>query len=295
MKAKVILKKEINYIKEFGVLLEIIKILNKLGSMKIFNLKNKIINKKLKKEFKDIIIKYQKESIESLKEVKYIWIFWWQGVENAPDIVKKCIKKCIIFSNVVVIDKNNYKKYVDVEAVIFEKLQKGNISLTHFSDILRMKLLSKYGGYWVDATVYLSENVFSNIMDKEFFTPKLSLNNKAASKGKWCGFFIGGRNVVLFKFVNECFMQYWAKHNCIIDYFLIDYVINLAYENILSIKKLIDDNQFNNLNIYELNNIKNMKYDEQKLKGIFNSNSIHKLSYKDYLDLNSLDTMYSKL
>lgn len=37
-------------------------------------------------------------------------------------------------------------------------MEKGNISNTQFSDILRINLLARYGGYWIDATCLLTQS-----------------------------------------------------------------------------------------------------------------------------------------
>lgn len=46
------------------------------------------------------------------------------------------------------------KEYVDIPPIIRKKLDSGIISYTHFSDILRLLLLTTYGGTWMDATIY---------------------------------------------------------------------------------------------------------------------------------------------
>ena len=45
-------------------------------------------------------------------------------------------------------------------------------SITHFSDIIRMALLSKYGGYWIDST-YLVTSPLTKV-NTSFFTLKLN-------------------------------------------------------------------------------------------------------------------------
>lgn len=59
----------------------------------------------------------------------------------------------------VVIDQNNYRDYVDIPDYIIKKLDKKQMSLTHFSDILRMALLYEYGGVWMDATLFTVEEI----------------------------------------------------------------------------------------------------------------------------------------
>ena len=38
-----------------------------------------------------------------------------------------------------------------------DKYKKGIFTRTHFSDILRLELLTKYGGTWIDASVLITK------------------------------------------------------------------------------------------------------------------------------------------
>lgn len=300
---------EIKYIKNYGIKLEILQIFSKMLKrlkglkriqIKISNIKHKKIMEYLKNNYSDVIKKYDNKQKYELESDK-IWIFWWQGLEKAPEIVKKCIKTIERYSdNVNIITKANLFDYVTVEPHILKKFKDHQITITHFSDVIRMKLLAQYGGYWLDATIFLTDNVFEDIMGEEFYTPKLKEkdNLNMISRGRWCVFFIGGKNIELFKFVNDFFVKYWKEEELVIDYFLMDYIIAIAYENIDSIKIMIDNNKENNLDIFKLNNIINNRYDEEILSELIQHNKIHKLSYKqELLEKTGIgeDTFYRRL
>ena len=53
------------------------------------------------------------------------------------------------------ITEKNYKDYVNMPDYIIRKQQSGEIDLTHFSDILRMMLLARHGGIWMDSTLLI--------------------------------------------------------------------------------------------------------------------------------------------
>jgi len=81
-----------------------------------------------------------------------IWILWLQGVSNAPFIVKKCVDSWINENptwDIIVLDKDNLMEYIDLEIPkgIFESLP-----IQKQSNLIRLQLLSDYGGVWVDAT-----------------------------------------------------------------------------------------------------------------------------------------------
>lgn len=260
------------------------KVLKKLKLYKLadllINIKHKIILKKLEKIGKDIIIKYKNKNIK--KENNTIWILWYQGEEQAPEIVRECIKSVRkYYDNVVVLDEKNLEDYIKIDSNILNKFQKGLITKTHFSDIVRMKLLAEHGGYWFDATIYLTDKIN---LETSFFTPKLNpndLDNRfQISKGAWCIFCIGGTDVTLYKFCYDFFIKYYRENDKLIDYYLTDYVIMLAYNNIELVQNQIDQNKYNNRYIFKLENVINEPYDDKIFKELKKENQIHKLSYK---------------
>ena len=42
---------------------------------------------------------------------------------------------------------------------LLEKKDKGIITKTHMSDLLRLKLLGQYGGIWLDSTFYCTDSL----------------------------------------------------------------------------------------------------------------------------------------
>lgn len=260
------------------------KVLKKLRLYKfadlVINIKHKLILKRLNKIGKDIVAKYKNKSFK--KDNNTIWILWYQGEEQAPEIVRESIKSVRkFFDNVVVLDEKNLEEHIEIDNNILKKFKNGLITKTHFSDIVRMKLLSEHGGYWFDSTIYLTDKID---LEKSFFTPKLNpndLDNRfQVSKGAWCGFCIGGTDVTLYKFCYDFFVKYWQENDKLIDYYLIDYVIKLAYDNLKIVKDQIDQNKYNNSNIFKLENMINEIYDDNIFKDLKKENQIHKLSYK---------------
>ena len=49
-----------------------------------------------------------------------------------------------------------------------DKFTNNIFSITHFSDIIRMALLSKYGGYWIDST-YLVTSPLTKVNTSFFY------------------------------------------------------------------------------------------------------------------------------
>ena len=83
-----------------------------------------------------------------------IWMLWFQGLADAPFVVKKCVDSWVRENptwNVVVLDRNNLGDYVSL-ALPDEKLQA--LSLNLQSDLIRLQILSDHGGVWADTTAF---------------------------------------------------------------------------------------------------------------------------------------------
>ena len=198
----------------------------------------------------EIIEKYQgQQTTLHIGETysNYIWLCWWQGEDSMSPLVRECCARIKRFNpnkQVIVITENNMGQYVTFPEYILEKYQKGIISKTHMSDILRVELLARYGGAWMDATIYTFSSIPERFYEKTLYTGKCKYNKKDynVSRNRWTSYFWVSPwpEHVLFRFLSDFWQTYWKKHNTLIEYFLIDYVIDLGYHTIPSIKKELD-------------------------------------------------------
>ena len=213
-----------------------------------------------------------------------IWVCWWQGMDSMPLIIKRCYKSICDNANghpVILITSENFKDYVSIPTHVLNKLENKVISLTHFSDILRVTLLYEHGGLWLDSSIFVSSKIDEKIFQSPFYTGKIINKTDNVSKCRWTGFFMAGqKGNVLFDFMRSAFFVYWEKENFLIDYFLIDYFIATGYESSQSIKKIIDDVPFNNPDLQELLKKINGPFDLEIFQKITSSTIFHKLSWK---------------
>lgn len=217
-----------------------------------------------------------------------IWVFWWQGIDNASSRVKACISSIRRNSNgrqVIVITQSNVHEYTSLPDYIFSKLADGNITLTHFSDILRFNLLHLHGGMWMDATLYVAKPLTSIRYSGSFFTCSGYSDPTFfnVSDGKWTGFFIGGsKNESLFAFMNQFFLDYWKNNDQLIDYFLIDYALEYAYDHEIGSLRSWCENERGQDNpaLFELAPIVSEPFDEEKWLELTEKTDVFKLSWK---------------
>ncbi len=251
--------KQLESTRAFGVTFEIKKI--KVGLYKVlyrkgilksevalkhaFDIKNDAILAYLRKRYAHVIQKYQqldpKKIAGNIINNRIIWTCWFQGEENAPEIVKRSIasiKRHSGDAKVVVITFKNLNHFISIPDVIQTKWQQGIISNTLFSDYLRFKILNQYGGLWLDATCYcvkpIPEEVFSsptyaprNITD---FIYKGVGSYQFFKLNEWTSYCVAGQlNSVFISATLDILEDYMKHETSLIAYLLIFYIAYIAY------------------------------------------------------------------
>ena len=230
---------------------------------------HEIILEKLNNDYGYVLEKYKNyKFVCKYNPNAPVWICWLQGEDNAPKVVKKCIYsiKNSTKHPVVVLDESNIDKFCYVPNYIKKKYEEGIISKAQFSDIVRMILLADYGGLWIDATVFIPNDLPEEVFKYVFFTVKRKpvKNSGYISNYMWTSFINGCQKNCLVQLVNkDLFFEYWSKNDYLIDYLLVDYFMMLVYKYIPEAKKLIDELPYNNPEVESLQNIMNDAFDEE--------------------------------
>lgn len=279
----------------------IAKLLRRLPAKNLSDNFNMYRHRKIQNQLKPIFekafqsfTKYEKHNVNNT-----IWIFWWQGEDSMPDIVKKCYNSVQRFcgnKKIVLITKDNIRDYTDISENIYLKLNSGVITFTHFSDILRANLLKNNGGLWMDATMYVT-NSLDNIELKELlYRVSQSKDTFNISFGRWTGFFMGGPSGMdIMSFMDRLYQCYWEEYDELIDYFLIDYALDYAWNKNLSEFKSLED-KYKNIdpNLFDMQKFLNSKYDEMFWNDLTRNTNLFKLSYKKKINEKD-DNVYNHL
>lgn len=209
--------------------------------------KDHAIMKYLKKKYRYVIDKYRNAEEISQKqdtEKSPVWILWWQGTEQMPDIIRMCLYSKINNAGshpVVVLTKDNIKQYVELPDYIWEQFENGQLMIQHLADIIRVCLIEKWGGLWLDASVFCSEKIPEWVFQQPVYSLKCKESDEFVSQNRWTTFVIGGcKGNVLCRFLKDFFFEYCRDGKRFIDYYLFDIAIALAYENIYSVAVEID-------------------------------------------------------
>lgn len=237
-----------------------------------------------------------------------VWCCWWQGEEQMPELVKLCHAR---LKQVIPVDKaelhlitlDNYTQYVDLPEHILDKFNRGVITMTTMSDVLRFALLERYGGYWLDATVFFTGEIPEEYFSGKFFCQRMVSNTKYAVREacgcNWCGFSMAGPSgSIVFRFMKDAFSIWWEHFDTIIDYVLIDYMLLTGFQSVPAIHKVIDSVPDNNEDIFEMYQVLNQPYSEELYQRLTERNVMHKLTYKMDLRKQTEDgqmTMYGYL
>ncbi|KAA8827013.1 glycosyltransferase [Bifidobacterium tissieri] len=170
-----------------------------------------------------------------------VFVFWWDGFDSAPAIVRECldsVKRTHPDASIIELSKNNYEQFTDIDVRIRQGFADGDISVQTFSDILRFNVLKNNGGTWVDATLYFAGpyDLTAGLIDKSFeslncnTTPDFLKYDGYSST--WTGFFIAARKHSLFvTAMDAVFKEYFLKYGEYPIYLFIDAVFMICLKH----------------------------------------------------------------
>ncbi len=214
-----------------------------------------------------------------------VWVCWLQGAEQAPSLIRNCIQSIHRFKpkgyEVVVITEKNYSEYVTFPDKIEEKWQKGLISRTHFSDLLRIYLLASHGGLWMDATCLLTAVVPDYITERELFL--FHTHGEFSYTMIQSCFMSGKKNNYALRKWCAAMAAYWEKENRLIHYFTLHLMfIALTHDDPLFANEFnsipVRSDEPSHILIHALLN--NDPYSEELMEQARKGSFFQKLTYK---------------
>ena len=257
---------------------------------------------KLKKKYKGFISEYQqKEDTKNIlhEHVDIIWVCWFQGMEHAPKMVQYCfesLKSNLRDKRIILITEDNYKEYVQFPAYILEKYEKGCFSKTHLSDLLRLELLIKYGGTWIDATVWCSSPIYPDyLFDSDLFmfqNLKPGLDGQCTAVSSW--FITSCSNNQMLVLERALLYEYWKENTKLVHYYLFHMFFQMVIEAYPDEwNKVVP---FSNATPHILLLRLFEEYDETIANAVKEMTSFHKLTYKfEESDTTIKNTFYQVL
>lgn len=236
------------------------------------------------------------QGMKSVKQNRTIWIFWMQGMENAPALVQKCYDSvCRNIPqgyDVILLTDQNLREYVSLPDFIWRKYEQGSITTTHLSDIIRIELLCTYGGCWVDATVFCSGPVPEYMVNGEMFLFKDTIMERLVIKmSSW--WLCAEKTNRLTHAVRNMLYEFWKQENDIHNYYILHIMIS----------RLVDEDAECGRIFYEIPYLSNStphilfgrlgrEFCERDWEILKSNTPIHKLSYKWRFLQGDIDSYY---
>ena len=215
---------------------------------------------------------------------KVIWTCWLQGLESAPDVVKKCIASMRQYANgyeVIVIDAKNVSEYVQLPDYIKDKYARGIIPHAHYSDLIRLELLRKFGGVWIDSTILLTDTLPHYITDADLFV----FRSYKIGQSQIYNPFLAARpdNPVINSLLN-LLLEYWKHENKLVSYSIFHLFFTMAVESSEENRILWEKVPYSyGSQMFYLQSRLGRPYNEDAYRLAIRLSSIHKLTYKPEL------------
>lgn len=263
------------------------------------------------KAFYDYVKKYCDDSVVTNNISTHIdptklpiWQIWFQGEDLAPDIVKLCFKSIDKYADgrqIIRLTEEDVYQFIELPDYVLEKYKKGIITPAHLSDIIRVCLLAKYGGTWIDATVLLSNSIPTSILNSQFFAFHITKKSTwfdchdYLTSASW--FLHSQPNNNLMCSIRNALFKYWSNEDSIVDYFLIYFIFKCLVDQHTDLAN--EWNSTVNINeeaTHQMQLLFNNSFDPKKLEQIKKDSSIHKLTYhyKTVIEGSLLDIFFKK-
>lgn len=225
--------------------------------------------------------KYESEVLPGCHS-RTIWFCWLQGIENAPEMVLACLNSLRINlpdREIVLLDERNITDYVSLPDYILRKWRAGLIPAASYTDLIRLELLVKYGGTWIDSTVLCTGRNFpQEYFDSDLFMFRYNRPNdgRALNISTWFISSVSGNTSLLV--LRDLLYAYWRDYDCLIDY----YMIHRFYTMIVKAHpECVKDMPYaSSYAAISLGQHWGEEYDPKKWENITSSAAFHKLSFR---------------
>ena len=246
-----------------------------------------------------------------------IWQCWLQGEENMPELIKACTESVKNFNKnrkIVLITEKNLHEYISVPDYISDKYKKGIIPVAQFSDIIRLMLLEKYGGIWMDSTVLLTGCIPKEAYTLDFFTYKNPMaqcfkyvhtmkdlelmcnymNSTIMLPSTW--FISASKGNIVISYWLKLLLEYWKNENGLIDYFIMDYFFVLLLLNNPICRQIYTElPEYSTVPVNILQAAMPEEYNDELFEMIKTFTPVHKLTRKYFPDNSKTNRFYNKI
>ncbi len=215
-----------------------------------------------------------------------IWQSWMQGSENAPPLVKTCFRSVVKYCEgrpIGTITLENLPGAgLDIPDYILDKYERKVIGEAHFSDILRLCLLEKYGGTWMDATVLLTGPLPQGVVSQSFFAFRAATSNIFSAHALLSNWFIHAKpNHVIVRNLKNALFRYWRHEDRALNYFIFHYMAHgMVFSNPTLTQVWFRCSQASNVPPTILRDTMTETFNKRVLDAYKRNSTVHKLTHK---------------
>jgi tetratricopeptide (TPR) repeat protein len=157
-----------------------------------------------------------------------IFVYWGQGFDAAPAVVQRCHAALRLnnpSADIHELTDTTVPYYVDIPEAILTALGDDR---THKSDLIRLALLERYGGVWMDATCYASEPLAPRVESLLESADTFAFTYSTPMISSW---FLASRpgSYVIHLWRAALFM-WWEERAHLLGYFLLHHFFEMLYE-----------------------------------------------------------------
>jgi tetratricopeptide (TPR) repeat protein len=153
-----------------------------------------------------------------------IYVYWAQGMSGAPAVVQRCqeaLHRLHPGGEVAVLDESVWAS-LDVPARTREVIRH---RLTHGSDVLRLELLARYGGIWLDATCLVRRPLVPEPAAELTASGFFAFERGTYRPSSWLLMSAPGDYIVTT--LRAALHVYWENFDNLVDYYLIHHLFEM--------------------------------------------------------------------
>ena len=179
-------------------------------------------------------IKHAAKQLEAIGSADKAFVFWNSGLDKAPAIVRVCVQQMheTYGDDLVQLDAKTIDKWLPAEHVLkrVAKLWPAN-----YSDAIRVGLIARHGGVWLDSTILTSENATATSKNHDLLVYRYN-GPRIAS---W--FMQGRAGSYQARMLYAAMLEYWSRNRKLKNYFLFHDLFEVLYHLDDEFKQAFDD------------------------------------------------------
>lgn len=209
-----------------------------------------------------------------------IWFCWLPGEDFMPGYVRLCYQRLLHIApektEVRLLTQKNLYSYLDLPPVFEKRYLERSISQQEMSFLIRVCVLSAYGGLWVDPNLFLLKELPASFFESEYFSPKTKAAELTDSScGLWnAGFVFAKPNLPIMNFLKDAYIEWLGKIERFPDEAMYDYFLQSAYHSVSEFRQIIDGVPFDKFRIVKPEEQLNQPYSSDYLSRLETYNMI---------------------